>query len=225
MLTKTATVATLLAASSIISALAADLPAKKAAADAYVRTIGNWTGVYFGLTAGYDFSAKTQSTDIDGMDPTSYNRINGGIVGGQIGADYQFGSIVLGVAGDYGKSWASRTFVMPDASTMKMSAPYVATVRGRVGYDFNNQLLAYVTGGWAGSSLSVTGTSGGVGSADKASLRGYVLGAGFEYKYTSNISSFAEYRYYNYSNANFPENMLIGDRKNSEVRAGVNYRF
>jgi len=225
MLTKTATAATLLAAGSIISAFAADLPSKKAAADAYVRAIGNWTGFYFGLNAGYNFSAKTQSTGLDGMDPATYNRINGGVAGGQIGADYQVGRIVFGVAGDFNKSWAAKTFVMPDTSTMKMSSPYVATVRGRIGYDFDNQLLGYVTGGWASSRLNVTGTDMGMSSIDKASLKGYVVGGGFEYKYTHNVSSFAEYRYYKYSNANFPENMLITDRKTSEVRLGINYRF
>ncbi len=220
MLTKTATAATLIAAGSIFSAFAADLPSRKAAAEAIVQKIGNWTGVYFGLNAGYDFSATSKTTDLDGMNPANYNGLNGGFAGGQIGANYQIGSIVLGAAGDYSKSWASKTYVMPDTTTMKISSPYVATVRGRVGYDFNNQLLAYVTGGWAGSSLTMTGAS-----IDKATLKGYVLGGGFEYKYTSNISSFVEYRYYNYSNASFPQNMMIADRKNSEVRAGVNYRF
>jgi len=54
---------------------------------------------------------------------------------------------------------------------------------------------------------------------------GYVLGFGAEYRYTRNVSSFVEYRYYNYSKATFTRLNGIVDSSNSEIRVGVLYRF
>ena len=53
----------------------------------------------------------------------------------------------------------------------------------------------------------------------------YVLGLGAEYRYTRNVSSFVEYRYYNYSKATFTRLNGIVDSSNSEIRVGVLYRF
>ena len=61
--------------------------------------------------------------------------------------------------------------------------------------------------------------------SDSKVSNGYVLGLGAEYRYTANISSFVEYRYYNYSKTTFSKVQTIGDTANSEIRAGVNYRF
>jgi len=52
-----------------------------------------------------------------------------------------------------------------------------------------------------------------------------VLGVGAEYRYNAKVSSFVEYRYYDYSKTTFPRLTSISNSSNSEARVGVNYRF
>ena len=63
--------------------------------------------------------------------------------GGQIGANWQIGTWVLGLEADIQGSGANDTF-----AGYKFSNPWFGTVRGRGGYAMNNVLL-YITGGLA----------------------------------------------------------------------------
>ena len=208
-----------------VSAFAADLPSRKSANAAPVAAASSWTGVYGGLNAGYAFGGKLAVSNLDGTNPGNLNGVNGFIVGGQLGADYQIDSFVLGIAGDYDKQWASKTFHPTATETDKMSHDYVGTVRGRAGYAFSPTLLGYATGGWAFTNANVDSKGADWHVISKKALSGYVFGAGVEHKYTANISSFAEYRYYDYKKVGWTEMDARVGRSNSEVRAGVNYRF
>src|SRR6187549_621485 len=94
-----------LAAGSVIAATAALSGASAVLADGYApkgkvvyERPSDWSGVYFGVASGYQWN----STDVTivpagpsvSMDHDSY------MVGGFIGIQHQFGSIVLGVEGN-----------------------------------------------------------------------------------------------------------------------------
>jgi len=59
-----------------------------------------WNGAYVGLNAGYGWG-DTSGTLFAA--PGNFN-VSGGLAGGQIGGNYQFNNIVLGVEADY--QWA-----------------------------------------------------------------------------------------------------------------------
>src|SRR6185436_12806005 len=84
-------------AAALQPAAAADLPVAYRAPQNYV--IFTWTGFYFGAHGGGAWGRKDATTaPLD---------ISGGLAGGQIGANYQAGSWVLGVEAD--ASWADLT--------------------------------------------------------------------------------------------------------------------
>ena len=86
------------AASFVVSnALAADLPRPVYKAPAYVADpIFSWTGFYIGANAGYGFGKS------DWDFPAGPSTSPKGFVGGaQLGYNYQIGSFVFGLEGDY----------------------------------------------------------------------------------------------------------------------------
>lgn len=170
-------------------ALAADLPSRRAPVVPYVAVpVFTWTGFYVGLNAGYGFSDNNDKTfsgySVIGpavttpatgfVGPGAGNRSGDGFVGGgQVGYNYQIGSIVLGVEGDvqytdfnrgrgnngvtYGSA-VSNLNIFPTVAGAPGNVAFfnnggrgsdiLGTVRGRVGYTFDRVLL-YATGGLA----------------------------------------------------------------------------
>ena len=210
-----------------MSAFAADLPARKSPIAVPSVAVSSWTGVYGGLNVGYAFGGKSRFVKSDGS-VEDFNRIDGGLAGAQIGFDYQAGNFVGGVAADLNNSWVSRSRLNDTATlNVKFAQSYVGTLRTRIGYSVTSSSLVYGTAGaaFANSSVETTNLITSVRQAQTRPINGYVLGAGFEHKYTGNVSSFIEYRYYNFTSTNFAMFDRKGDRNNSEVRTGVNYRF
>lgn len=121
-----------------------------------------------------------------------YAGFNGGIanedgvlVGGTVGYNFQTGPTVLGVEADYDATWAN------------VAAPGLGTVRGRVGYAFN-QAMPYFTAGWA------------YGDHDSS---GYAVGGGLEYRVLPSVSVKAEYLHVG---LDYPDDI---------VRLGINWHF
>ena len=97
-----------LAAGSVIVAAAAIGSAGVALADGYApkgkvvyERPSDWSGVYFGVSSGYQWSGVSVAHDpaAGGIGITSNHDET--LVGGHIGAQHQFGSIVLGVEGGW----------------------------------------------------------------------------------------------------------------------------
>ena len=100
-----------------VGASAADLPSRRAPAPYVAVPVFTWTGFYVGVNAGYGFSGDeaTRSlfvANIVGLNAPLGAPISGGVFGnnnrnrdgfvggGQVGYNYQVGSIVFGVEGD-----------------------------------------------------------------------------------------------------------------------------
>jgi outer membrane immunogenic protein len=219
------------------SALAADLPTQSYKSPPVVAQVYNWTGVYVGVNGGYGWGTQDPLILFSNrFDRTSLD-INGGMIGGTIGAQIQQGYVVLGLEGDL--DWAnikgsgiSNPSILGIGqgitlnTTTNVSA--VGTARLRAGVAMDN-LLLYVTGGVAferssanGSSIAGApcGTLGVFPNCSASSLRpGLAAGLGFEYGFTHNWSAKLEYLYVETLGSG-----VSTDHINS-IRAGINYRF
>jgi outer membrane immunogenic protein len=168
-----------LATVSAFSALAADLPSRKAPVIAPPPPL--WTGFYAGLNAGYNFgtnanvySQNWNSVSLNNSVPIALNlnksqTQNGFIGGAQFGYNYQYGSnFVIGVetdiqgAGIRGSSYgrgaaaAAHSFggvgiqtTSVGGTVVQAGVDYLGTIRGRLGYLATPTLLLYGTGGFA----------------------------------------------------------------------------
>jgi len=207
----------LLAAS--FSAQAADIPRAVYKAPRAVVAYYNWTGFYAGVNGGYAWG------DSDWALPAVSMKPDGFLVGGTLGYNYQVGSIVWGVEGDFDyadikDSTACGAFVCETKNT------WLATARVRLGYAFD-RWLPYVTGG--GAFGEVKASNSGAGSGNDTMV-GWTAGGGLEYAFLGNWSAKIEYLYVDLGKFDCPTcNAAIAPNdvsyKANVVRAGLNYKF
>ena len=205
------------------AASAADLPSRRVApAPAYVAVpVFTWTGLYAGVNAGYACSDKGSIFTSGNNGPvggpsTIFNVGNGarpaGVQldrdgfsgGGQIGYNYQIGSLVLGIEADASYTDLARTGQVTGTtgavSSFRSTTDYIGTVRGRVGYAFD-RFLVYGTGGFAYGDVYnrgfffATPAAGGTNVLQFSGARnrmetGYTLGGGVEYALPTSFSVF-----------------------------------
>ncbi len=204
----------------------------------------DWTGLYVGGNAGYSWGRTDVDYTLGGLpvarttlDPNSF------IGGGQIGYNWQLGSMVVGVEGDlswrHGTDAATITSgnVFGDFAAFSTEQNWVGTVRPRVGFAANNWLI-YGTGGVAfgGFKHAYTETRPGVvtrTAADSDTKAGWTAGGGVEYAFRNHWSLGVEYLYMDFGSATLnqpaigplPASSASFDDKSHVVRAKVNYKF
>jgi outer membrane immunogenic protein len=170
---------------SAYSANAASLRAKVASADPH-----DWSGLYVGLNGGY--GAGKTTGDLLPNNFFGNEDVDGGLFGGQIGFNYQISHLILGVETDL--DWANvHGSNAAGGFTDEAKVKTLGTVRGRIGYAWDNIML-YGTGGFAWGRLSDGCDACGV-PEEVHTLAGYTVGAGIEYGITTNLSARAEYLY------------------------------
>ena len=215
------------------NANAADLPARPAAYVPTVVTTYNWTGIYLGINGGWGWGQQDPLNIITNRFDNFSVGFSGGVFGGTLGAQIQSGHVVLGFESDI--DWANlkgSSNLNPSVAggllglvSATTNIDWVATVRGRVGYAFDN-ILVYGTGGVAalGAKTSLSLVPGGAacgailtGCAGASRQIGAVIGGGVEYGITPNLSAKLEYLYISA--------VSLDVSHHGEVRAGVNYRF
>ncbi|MBO6675568.1 MAG: porin family protein [Rhizobiales bacterium] len=207
-----------LAASACLStpALAADqLAYQQAAPQPTIVRDGppRWTGFYSGVHAGLGFVDSWDN--VDGLLEDKQSFLGGVHAGGSL----QVSNVVLGIEGDASLTNFTRPRV--GVTSLEISIPWSASVRGRVGYAFGH-LLIYGTGG-----LAVAGVETTSATASSSDTRyGHVIGAGVEWGLTRNIALGGELLRYDFSK----ENLTLGASFQSEhsqdvVRARLSYRY
>jgi outer membrane immunogenic protein len=230
----TAALAAIIGLGAAQTAVAADLPARPVYKAPVMMPVYNWSGVYVGAHIGGGWS----SADI--IDPTSNESIHisssGFLGGGQIGANWQWSSLVLGLQADISGTDLSSTEVTPfsPTSTVSHKTDWVATVTGRIGYAQNNW-LAYAKGGvaFAHNKYSLVDPSIPASAFGSDTRTGWTVGGGLEYGFAPNWSGFIEYDYIDFGShdgslfsttagvdlpATLKQNIQM-------VKAGINYRF
>jgi outer membrane immunogenic protein len=241
--------AALLSVVALDHALAADLPPAPpprvpAAYVPVVAPVYNWGGFYVGINGGWGFASGTTTytvtgtgTVLDGTTGTGSGSLNGGLAGGQIGANYQIDALVIGIEGDFDWSGQKRTdsFACGAACTVSESIklPWIATIRGRFGYAIDRVLL-FGTGGVAFTNASDNVTATGLGTIFNASSTnvGWTIGAGGEVALGQNWTARIEYLYIGTNVKQSGALGLVGGTvsetakvQDSLIRAGVNFKF
>jgi len=238
-------------------AIAADLPVKAPIGASPQASVYNWTGFYVGGNIGWAFaSASGTSNQLDPSNPAfigqhglesgslSWNGFSGG---GQIGYNWMVSrNILLGIEADLSGASLKTNYegISVDGISYK-TADFnpIGTVRGRLGYAFNNWLI-YGTGGGAWTHANLTNTQGpctffgpgctlgpvrlGAMDSNSLDLFGWTAGAGVEVGITPNWTTRLEYLH-----MEFPLNFAdpVFNRINNEtlrldvVRLGLNYKF
>ena len=208
------------------AALAADLPARGGALSPVPAFVQNapftWTGFYAGLNAGYGWGGFNRAANVIMNDTT------GGVLGGQLGYNYQFGSLVVGVEGDANWSWMSGSRSPAAGVATRGSLDWFGTLRGRVGFAADRALI-YATGGYAGGQVKagIANIAPPFSETTSSWRNGFALGGGIEYAFTNHITAKAEYIYMNLGSQRlFPVNLPTSSTYSASViRAGVNYKF
>jgi outer membrane immunogenic protein len=165
----------------------------------------NWSGLYAGINAGYEWGHVTSSN----IDPS------GVAGGGQVGYNWQSGQFVFGAETDIQASAADDTF-----APWKFSNPWFGTLRGRVGYALGN-VMFYGTGGLAFGELRATT----FGLSESHTNAGWTAGVGAEMGFAPNWSAKIEYLYVDLANSNFVITGASNGYRFGLIRAGVNYHF
>ncbi|MGJ5206141.1 outer membrane beta-barrel protein [Bradyrhizobium sp. HKCCYLR20261] len=182
-------------------AIAADLPiyakAPPVASPAY-----DWSGYYVGVFGGYAWGNHNLNNAVGPGAPftdfTNNYESKGGFGGGEIGANWQSGNIVLGVeASGFGAdvkgddAFGTLPFGSNDAT--KLRSGFSLLARGGIAVD---RLLLFFTGGWAYGQLTHTSVNPGIGTDTfSANRSGLAAGGGIAYAFTDQLIGKIEYRY------------------------------
>ena len=218
-------------------AFAADMPVKAPPA-AVVAAAYNWTGFYVGIVGGGGWGDTRHTNNVNGATSGTV-RISGGMFGGTVGYNAQFGSWVLGLEGDFSWSGIKRSFNDTGSGfcagiiQCETSLRWFGTGRARLGYAWNS-FLVYGTAGVAygnvrGFITNVTPPP--TFTAGDNTRAGFVYGGGVEWGFAPAWSVKAEYLRTDFGDkATYGtlESGLIETvslKKLNIVRFGLNYRF
>jgi outer membrane immunogenic protein len=162
-------------------------------------------------------------------DSSGVGSLSGGFAGGTVGYNWQSGQIVYGLEADAAWSDIGASAGVPGFVTANDKIRDMGTVRGRIGYTFN-QILLYGTGGyaWADNRLNVTAL--GANFTESKVHSGWTAGAGVEVMVAPKWSVKAEYLYRSFSGETYfaraiPPGVATGDINIHTVQVGVNYHF
>src|SRR5262245_11816760 len=230
-----------------------------------------WTGFYFGGNAGYGWAKESSTTNFAGFSggattvPAALGGAGvgiaglgvtelagttlvgsssprGGIAGGQLGFNWQWGRVVFGaeIDGHWSGQQATTSVICNNCtatSTYKVKS--LATGRARIGLAFD-WILPYVTAGAAlvnaedNLAVTVGGVTGSFQGLSGNSL-GWAAGAGFDIALSSNLSARLEYLHISANGLGLdgPIPGILGAGFASEaggyrddiLRVGLNYRF
>jgi outer membrane immunogenic protein len=215
----------------------------------------NWTGFYIGVNVGGQWG-HSEDRDIDGYqgpDGSEWGYDQSGVVGGgQVGYNFQWNWLVLGIEGDVGYmnvdgSGHSHFDAVNEGSDTRgeTSSDFYTTIRGRLGFAWGHWLF-YGTGGGIGVNLETrvvdncdTGACGDelINAGTTNFSWGWTGGGGVEYMFGCHWTIKAEYLRYKLDDQHFSgEATFFGAPvgtfhftgiapEGNIFRAGLNYKF
>jgi len=180
----------------------------------------NWSGLYFGANAGW-ISGEGDWTYPNGTSPQPIT-FDGGVLGGHIGLQHQFNTIVVGVEGGWmGLGAFDNDFdggSCPNAAFRclgRLNSLYM--IGPRVGWTPSSNWMLYLTGGYASGRIETRTVSVATGLAfDQSASRhdGWYLGGGVEVALAHNMILGVEYLHIDLDARNVAANPFLA----SEVR-------
>jgi outer membrane immunogenic protein len=214
-----------------------------------------WTGCHFGGNGGgvrvhkeWFNSAASPAFTVSGIAiPAAPGGVafgthtaSGGIGGLQGGCDYQIGTWVFGLQGDYDWSNASGNNLntVLTALTNQSSIASLASVTARVGYAWDRFLLYAKAGGaWERDNYSIVVTATGAPFGTTSEQRaGWTVGVGGEYAFLDFLTGFVEYDFYGFGTTTNNFNCTLAgcvsvflpvDIKENKnvIKVGLNFKF
>ena len=223
--------------------------------------IGNAGTSNVGSNVSKDGGYTTHSAGIDGAFNAANSmpmNVSSGVIGGQLGYNYEYADFVFGLESnfDYMPQTASATQSAYNKAnsisflgTSSVNTNWYDTVRGRLGYSFDDDtVLVYTTGGLALADLTYANSSNtdsfyhypqdGVNNNSLGqTMIGWTAGGGLEWRFVANWSVDGEYLYNHFGtatqtevlnggtsdkNVTFTQNARLTD---NIVTAGINYHF
>ena len=219
----------------------------------------NWTGFYIGLNVGGNFG-HAENTDVDGYNtffpldatgkPWGYDA-SGVVAGGQVGYNFQWNWLVLGIEAEGGfmnidgSGHEPDNFHHRDDVLGETDSDFFTTIRGRLGVAFRHWLF-YGTGGGIGVNwdtrvvddcITFPCGSGTIDAHKEDFDWGWVGGGGIEYMLGCHWTIRAEYLYYKLDDRSFSgEDFDFGVRsagvfdwkaraEGNIIRGALNYKF
>src|SRR5436190_235162 len=199
----------------------------------------SWTGFYLGTHTGAAIGLTTthNTAPYDGFDsgiPVSYDLNSVATFGGgQIGYNWQLGSLVLGAEIDGGYLGA-RESQHPSDDLVEVRYGWYGTFTGRAGFAYD-RLMSYVKGGAAVAQIRNTAsdfTGGVITAADFSQISstkwGWTIGSGFEYAILPNWNVKSEYLYMDFgtrNSTNIDGDIFEHRNRIQTWKVGLNYRW
>jgi len=168
----------------------------------------NWSGVYFGVGSGYQWS----TTDVAGPDVGISSDHNESFVSAHLGIQHQYGNVVLGLEGGWMSTIRDEegSGEFCDSVTPSLTLPLITpgnfchaqlgdilTVGGRVGWAAGHW-MPYFTGGYANGGYDFTVRTPTLVEVAHKRLGGWYLGGGAEWIVSPGWTAGLEYRHYEF---------------------------
>ena len=190
------------------------------------------SGLRVGVIGGLDIirPGSTEDSDVDGDDQST----EGFLYGIDAGYDIALGSVVVGVEGEWSNSTGKTKADREDPNFFgygKIAPGRDLYVGARVGFAAGAGTLIYAKGGYTNAHLNVLTSNGEVDRKEKFRLDGWRVGAGVEHAIGSRSYAKIEYRYSNYTDADFEfrdggtTDRFEVDTDRHQIVAGVGFRF
>lgn len=160
----------------------------------------DFTGPRIEALVGYDSLRPGSTVDIDNNDDIDQS-IDGVNYGVGAGFDFDMGSAVLGVEGEYMRSEAQSEFDTTGFTTFGISnidAGRDLYVGARAGFKATPSTLVYVKAGYTNAKMNVLATDNTTDVETDVNLDGWRAGAGVEHRLGGNLYVKGEYRYSQY---------------------------
>ncbi len=133
---------------------------------------------------------------------------------GRVGYNRQYGHVVLGVMGEFGKTeikdYTSGFSTTPASYTFERAVNWEGTAQARAGLAFGDAMF-YATGGVGYADIrhrfATTNTANAFAGNGNSKKAGYVVGGGVEKFITKRVTLGVEYSYHNYKDGNY--NVLV----------------
>lgn len=198
-----------------------------------VAPVGNWQGGYAGLTLGYAFQGKDRygiETPAGFQGNIGTMKLSGANAGLRAGYRWQNNNWVFGpelaIEGGSIKDSVKGTVGGVDYEG-ESKIKNVISLRGKVGYAVQPDLLVYGMAGVARADVDYKLTAAGAEESDGYKKTGYVVGLGVEKQINDRWSVTGEYEYANFGK----ETRTFGDvtteatAKYNNVKVGLNFKF
>ena len=206
-------------------------PEVAASSDPQAAADFTWSGFYAGINAAY-IEGPAKSVGATSGVATELD-ISGGLLGGTIGYNAQYGQFLLGAEGDIALSDATgvTSCALATALSCRGELNWIGSLRGRAGIAYDSVLLFATAGVTAADvTASVNTVTGSAIGSHTGTMTGWTVGGGIETALTSAFSIKAEYSYADLGGLQAPGGTLANEATNLSainhaVKFGLNYHF